>query len=84
MIRNATLVSFSDLLTYATQKGFGWNEAHGILVPDEYAQLIPNHGVNEVTREEVVKEWVEGDCREIVWGYMSENGLTSMHVYYDK
>lgn len=84
MIQNVTLVSFSDLLTYATTLGFDWNEAHRILVPDEYAQLIPNHGVYEVSREEVVEEWIEGDCRKIVLGFMQYHSLESMYTYYDK
>lgn len=84
MINNATLVSFSDLLFHATRNGYDWNQAHGILVPDEYAQLIPNHGVYEVTREEVIQDWIEGDCRKIVLSFMVENNLESMYTYYDK
>lgn len=72
MVKKVTLVDFSETLFSAEKVGFGWNQAHDILVSDE---ICPMNECN--SREYHISDFDEKDNP---YGY-SEDTLKIMNAF---
>jgi hypothetical protein len=68
------VAEFTDLLKYAVEIGYQWNDAHDILINDRVHPLEESHSfIDEEDFE--FSEWSE-DSVKIVKGFMEKHGVT--------
>lgn len=74
---NVTLYEFSDLLSCAVSIGYGWNEAHDILVKDEIPPMY----------ERRTTEYYKSECipkSEGGWYGFSEDTLKILNAFFEQ
>ncbi len=68
-MQKSNLVEFSELLRHAETLGYGWNQAHQILVDDEVPPMYETKK-REVDLDEIDEHSWGEDSKKIVRSYM--------------
>lgn len=76
MDKGVNLCDFGDILSHATTIGYGWNEAHEILVNEN---LCAMYGVQHVYKEEI--QYIENlDAKKIIESYFEKEQVEDFYI----
>ena len=76
MKKGVNLCDFGDILSHAETIGYGWNEAHDILVK---ANICAMYGTQHVYKEDV-SEIEDEDARKIISSYFEKEGVKDFYI----
>lgn len=81
-MKQVNFATFPDILSYAVNQGYTWNQAHDILVKDEVPPMYELNSKEYILDEIDCYSWSD-ETRKIMEGFFEINGVTEFTLVND-